>query len=332
MNLRLSYTFKKDVSALKNYIIYVPNEIGGVKNVTYSLSMGLKRLGHSVKTVDSIMSLLLAWIDDKSAIFISSLSYGFFNPFFKKSIYILHGFPMHDTQSKIASFILRSIPKYVKFFNGKLIAVSHLTKEIHERLYGIMVDDVIHNGVSSEYFKDVISRKNEKEKNILYVGRIVEGKGVRNIISGYKLSGASDLGYKLVIVGSGSLLGELSSEVGECKDIIFKGEISEGDKVELMNVSDIFISLNSFEPMGVVFAEAIVTGCKIVAPFCGGYREFIPNAYPFFGCDPRRIDTVALAIERAIQIQADNLFDAIDIEYFSYEHRVAPDYEHIYLQ
>ena len=314
---------------MKNYIDYVPNKIGGVNNVTYSLSLGLQKLGHSVKIVNSIKSMLHALIDNKSAIFISSLSFGIFNPLFKKSIYILHGFPMKDSQSKIASYVLKLMPQYVKFFKGKLIAVSHLTKEIHERIYGINVDDVIHNGVSSEYYEDVNNRKKVKEKNILYVGRIVEGKGVRNIINGFKSSRANDFGYKLVIVGSGSLLGELSSEADGQKNIIFKGEISENEKVELMKAADIFISLHSFEPMGVVFAEAIVTGCKIIAPFCGGYREFIPSLYPFFGCDPRKMETVALAIDTAIQSQTSNLFEDIDIQYFNYECRVAPDYERI---
>jgi glycosyltransferase involved in cell wall biosynthesis len=314
---------------VKNYIIYVPNEIGGVKNVTYSLSIGLQSHGHSVKIVNSIKGLLRAWIDIKSPIFISSLSFGIFNPLFKRSIYILHGFPMKDTQNIISAIILRGLPRYIKFFKGKLIAVSHLTREVHERIYGILTDAVIHNGVSSAYYNDKNISIKPKQKIILYVGRIVEGKGIRSIINGFISSKAKEFDYKLIFVGVGSLYGELSCEFLGSYDIIFKGEVSENEKVELMKASEIFISLNSFEPMGVVFAEAIVSNCKIVAPFCGGYREFIPTAYPFFGCDPRRTNTVALAIDRAIQSQAGNIFEDIDIQYFSYEYRVAPDYERI---
>lgn len=41
--------------------------------------------------------------------------------------------------------------------------------------------------------------------------------------------------------------------------------------------SEVFISLNPSEPFGIVFPEALISGCKIVCPLTGGQVEYLQD-------------------------------------------------------
>lgn len=306
-------------------VVYVPNELGGVRNVTLSLVQGLQSLGHDVCIATNYKEILAHRNRFSSSVLISSLGAGLFNPLFSKSIYILHGFPMVDSQSFFARLLLRAIPIFVRRFGGKLVAVSHLTKVVHERLFGIKVHEVIHNGISDAFFKAPEDGEIEKQKTILYVGRLVEGKGIIEIINAFRNSDAPRLGYSLKFIGAGPLSESIKDASRKISYIKYIGELTEEQKVHELRRAAVFISMNSFEPMGVVFGEAIVTDCKIVAPHCGGHREFIPNGYPFFGCDPFKELSIVSALNHAIKTPFEYVAN-FDKTYFSYTKRVVPDY------
>lgn len=311
------------MSARPTIVIYVPRKQGGVRHVTQSLATAVSRHGFEVIVAETARQFFRAALEDRSRYGIGSLAAGFACPLFRRSVYILHGFATHDTHSLARRVVLRVMSRMLGAFGTKLCAVSDLTRMVHERLFGIRVDERIHNGVGEQLLAR--SSSTPKEKLILYVGRLIAGKGVERIVDGFRLSGLAACNYRLALAGDGPLKEVLRDLIGGDPAIDLLGEISEERKITLLNEADIFISLNNFEPMGVVFAEAVVTECKIVAPHCGGHREFIPQHYPMFACDPASAQDVAQALGRAAR--SDERFRSEQVrDYFSYEKRVAPAY------
>jgi glycosyltransferase involved in cell wall biosynthesis len=88
--------------------------------------------------------------------------------------------------------------------------------------------------------------------------------------------------------------------------------------------SSIFVSLSDLEPMGVVFVEAMLAGCAIVAPHFGGHREFIPPGYPLHPCDPGDVASIAAAMNAAARQAARGA--PVDSRQFDYRASIAPAY------
>lgn len=306
-------------------VIYVPKKQGGVRNVTLSLAKGLRHNGYQVEEVNNVLNFVILRFKYKHALAISSLACGFISFIYRDSIFIIHGFPTKDTHSFIKEKTLIIMPWIVSKFGVKLVAVSYLTQSIYKRIYGVKIDYVVHNGISNDFIEktknEIIFKKN---KTLLYVGRLIPGKGVENILSAFLSSKLPFMGYDLKILGDGPLMKKLKHTARGINGIYFLGEVSEKDKVEVFFRSEIFISLNDFEPMGVVFAEAIASKCKIVAPHCGGHREFIPVEYPLFLCDSSsKMDIVDALEKAALSKKNDQL---IDVSIFSYDMFIAKKY------
>jgi glycosyltransferase involved in cell wall biosynthesis len=283
----------------KSVVVHVPLELGGVRNVTENLANEMIARGWHVRKVSSLTKFIYFGLFEKNDFSITSLSFGLFAFLYKKSIYILHGFPMVDIQPLWKRIFLRLIPKVAKKMGVQLVAVSHLTKSMYQRIYGVKVDAVIHNGVSDIFFNS--TPKYKKNKVILYLGRLVKGKGVDDAIRAFDESRLFTLGYEFHVVGSGPLAAEFHSLSLISPWLVFHGSVNEDVKLQLMRNAEIFVSLNDFEPMGVVFAEALLCDCKIIAPFVGGFREFIPLDYSAFYCDPSDLNSIISSYEKAIK-------------------------------
>jgi glycosyltransferase involved in cell wall biosynthesis len=126
------------------------------------------------------------------------------------------------------------------------------------------------------------------------------------------------------IIGGGPLEPRLQ-ELARCYgQVDLVGFVDEEKKADIMARSEIFISLSDFEPMGVVFVEALLSGCKIVAPHCGGHREFIPVGYPFVACESGDVASIAAAMNEAATKPA--LEQDVDSRIFDYAGSIAPAY------
>ena len=263
-------------------VVYSPSRLGGVRQVTESLARGIQQCGRRVMLVRSLQGVLRARFSHGASVAILSLETGPCSSLFRRSVYILHGFPVVDSYSRSRRLAVRLAARAARLGGAKIVAVSHLTRAVHERLYGIKVDAVVFNGCSDS-FNDRARRKDSntpRKRYVAYVGRLIDGKGLRNIVHAFHGSQLPSLGYVLKVAGAGPLDEWVKGKAREWPDIEHLGEITEGGKEDLLFGAEAFVSLNDFEPMGVVFVEALVAGCKLVAPFCGGHREFIPPGFP----------------------------------------------------
>ncbi len=152
---------------------------------------------------------------------------------------------------------------------NRIITVSNLMKneivrkyKVHERKI-----TVIRNYLSNPRL-DIYKRKNQKEKIILFVGRLSLQKGVETLISALPEVLNAIPNAKLIIVGEGNLKKSLQkfSEInGVEKSVRFTGFVNEKNLSELYENASIFVSPSVFEPFGITILDAAECGVPIIA-------------------------------------------------------------------
>ena len=159
----------------------------------------------------------------------------------------------------LSKFIERII---LKFPVASIHTVSQASKE---DLLKFGVADkkitVIPNGVelSTYRFENCIPHatvRNEKTPIAVFIGRLVFYKNITTIIRAFKKVVVSIPNARLIIVGEGPDKGSLMNEASSIKNnVIFKGWVSEYDKVKLINTSSFVLFPSLIEGFGMVVIE-----------------------------------------------------------------------------
>ena len=176
----------------------------------------------------------------------------------------------------------------------------------------------IYNGIKIENFKKEISveeklelRKKygiaEDENVVLFCGRTVQRKGIKELISGFKK--IKNLNKtKLLIVGNSNFGEEvitdydreLRSEAESIKDrIIFTGFIHNENLYKIYNIADlaIFPTIDE-EPFGLVVVEAMAAGCPVILTKSGAFPEIAADTnIPLLNKDNRLIDEITQSLD-----------------------------------
>ena len=117
--------------------------------------------------------------------------------------------------------------------------------------------------------------RQEKEKEILYFGRLAPTKNVEILIEALALSKIKD--SQLIIAGKdyGSLkyLQELTRKLGLTNRISFLNEISEKKKLELLSTSTVFVHPSTSDIYALTLLEAAAAGVPCIAFDIEGIRE-----------------------------------------------------------
>lgn len=146
---------------------------------------------------------------------------------------------------------------------------------------------VIPFGVSSVFLtheiNSPVSRSKNRTKQILYVGRLIERKGVEYLIAAISKIPKS-LDVRLTIVGEGPLretLVNVVKSLGLTKKIHLAGKINDRELDRLYRLSDVFVlpSVHDVwgetEGLGVVLLEAMAHRKPVVATRVGGIVDIV---------------------------------------------------------
>ncbi len=167
---------------------------------------------------------------------------------------------------------------------------QYMSSEVRE-YFETPVDkiNVIPNGVSTQHFDlldelDLTKFRNNyaapDEKIILFVGRVVEEKGVRIIIDSAPTVLAGYPKSKFVIAGTGPQLQhfrDLAAERGLAERFYFTGFVSDDDRDKLYKVADVALCPSLYEPFGIVALEAMAAKVPVVVADTGGLTEVVTN-------------------------------------------------------
>lgn len=117
-----------------------------------------------------------------------------------------------------------------------------------------------------------------KEDDVLLVtvGRLVARKALDQLLE--IMANLRGQKAKLLVVGTGPEEGALAakaSELGVERHVLFMGALSDQEKFDLLNLSDLYVSSSQHEGFGLVFLEGMAAGLPVVCYDHGGQTDFL---------------------------------------------------------
>ncbi|MFO7881871.1 MAG: glycosyltransferase [Kosmotogaceae bacterium] len=178
--------------------------------------------------------------------------------------------------------------------SNMLIAPSVKVKKLLLNYYDKTPVTVVPNGIDLSSFYDMPEddeekrkgfRKRfgikEKEKVMIFVGRMGKEKSVDNLIYNIKHLSEFILDVKLLLVGDGPEKKNfelLASELGVSENVIFTGYLDWPDEISLAyRSSDIFISASHTEIHPITFIEAMASKLPVVAYDDSSIKNMVIN-------------------------------------------------------
>jgi glycogen(starch) synthase len=110
----------------------------------------------------------------------------------------------------------------------------------------------------------------------LFVGGLIERKGVDVLVEAFALCRAEDPSLTLTLVGSGERAAALrarTAELGIADAVTFTGAVTPERAVALMREHDLLVHPSRMETFGVTVVEAIAAGMPVLVTRCGGPEE-----------------------------------------------------------
>ena len=168
---------------------------------------------------------------------------------------------------------------------SRLLANSEGLKQralAFEKRYAI---DIIENGVDNQFFAPSEKKKKKNHIVILFVSRLIEGKGLQYMIPklpGIQESVMHNTGreIQLVIVGDGpyrAALEQLTDETKVRNLVRFEGRKNKNQVLRYYQAADLFLLPSLSEGMPNVVLEAMASGLPIVITPCEGSKELVTD-------------------------------------------------------
>ncbi|MDO5544248.1 MAG: glycosyltransferase family 4 protein [Eubacteriales bacterium] len=182
------------------------------------------------------------------------------------------------TGKKVGLTVKKQVFRYTFRKADKAVAISNAVKDSLMDYLGVPEQHiaVIYNGAVLERFHPVSCRR-DGPLRLIYVGRLIEEKGVQTILK--TLSGLSDVDYHFTVVGDGDYrepLQALAKELGIGSKVDFLG--TRSDVPELLADADVFVHLpECAEGFGIAVVEAMASGLLCVCGDRGALPEIVED-------------------------------------------------------
>lgn len=256
----------------KPFDVVISQSSAGLGIIKRKRELGIKIVGISHGTIGGEMKTLLNSAKNIGDVVKStkSLAFGIVNYFGRQRQYI-HGCT-------------------------KIVAVSSAVKEsiINETFAPAEKITVIHNGIDGSKIppKNWNDIKIGEPFKVLYIGRIEESKGLREL-----LAACRDLdGIFVNMVGDGPFLEELKNLSRQWKmsqKVLFYGKLPYEKTMEMYACNDVFIlPTKRVEGLPMTLVEACFAGLPIIATDMGGNKDAVENKSNGFLLNKPDIDTL----------------------------------------
>lgn len=180
--------------------------------------------------------------------------------------------------------VISPLTKYIIRSSASIVVPGILAKKFHMKLGAtsekiFLAPNIVDNDLfikkSLAFKQNIASIKQElnlpNKKIILYVGRLVEPKGLLYLLESYKKLKMKCNDICLVFVGDGSLKEMLENLCTEenINDVIFTGWLSD-ERIKYYSVADIFVLPTLRDVWGLVINEAMCCGLPVVSTKAAG--------------------------------------------------------------
>jgi len=166
--------------------------------------------------------------------------------------------------------VFRHLSRRVWREASAVTAVSEHLKALARRTESEVAIDVIGNGVDTSYFTPGAARR---EFTILFVGRLVERKGLIYLLRAFRALCERDHGCRLVIAGDGPdrrRLQEFCSQARIGDRVSFLGVVPTSDLRAVYRDASVFVMPAIQEGMSNAVLEAMASGLPVVMTATGG--------------------------------------------------------------
>jgi glycogen(starch) synthase len=143
----------------------------------------------------------------------------------------------------------------------------------------------------------------DDERIVLYVGRIVEEKGVNVLIGAVPLIARSGVPVKLLVVGDGyasDRMKRIAWELGIYDRVFFTGYVDDAELERIYSIADAQAVPSLYEPFGIVALEGMARGVPIVASDTGGLAEIVDNERTGLKVPPDNSVELSAALRRLL--------------------------------
>lgn len=222
---------------------------------------------------------------------------------------------IESSQTKLGKLI-SPLTKYIVKNADSIVVPSTLSRDFHMKL-GATSNKIFiaHNIVDNEMFakKSETFRTNKEnlkieigmqnKKIILFVGQLIERKGIEYLIKAYKDLKKEYDDICLIIIGDGPLKENLKlmSTKYNISDIFFKGWVSENEKIFYYSISDLFVLPTLGDLCPLVINEAMACSLPIISTTAAGNsQDMILSGENGYTVCPKDIDQLYKGIKEII--------------------------------
>jgi glycosyltransferase involved in cell wall biosynthesis len=177
-------------------------------------------------------------------------------------------------------FVRKNLARHVKKADAIVANSTHTANEV-KRLVGDVEIEI--KAYGSPVATSDLRKVTPLKPTILYVGRLIERKGVDYLIAAFQ-SLRKEMDAELTIVGTGVLLDKLiaqAKDAGLSSSIKFLTDIGNEELAKIYLSSSVFMlpaivdSKGDTEGLGVVLIEAMTFGLPVVASNVGGIPDVV---------------------------------------------------------
>lgn len=151
---------------------------------------------------------------------------------------------------------------------------------------------------------------NEKQisssKNILYIGRFTEVKGLNYLLNAWNTI-SNKKGWTLTLIGDGELKSFYQSQVKD-SSIVIKDYMPQEKLLREFEKSSCFILPSVYEPWALVIHEAAAAGLPIICTdVCGAAPHFVIDGYNGYKVNPYSKEELYIAINKILNADSRDL-------------------------
>jgi len=167
----------------------------------------------------------------------------------------------------------------------RVIAVSHLTKNIVTHRYGVAPAkvEVFYNAIETERNGCDPEKYNihKDEKIVLFLGRMTMQKGPEYFLAAAKKVLEVMDNVKFVMAGSGDIIRrtiEMAAAMGIGHKVLFTGFLRGRDVEKIFEMADVYVMPSVSEPFGIAPLEAISHDVPVIISKQSGVSEVLSHA------------------------------------------------------
>lgn len=143
----------------------------------------------------------------------------------------------------------------------------------------------------------------DDEKIVLFVGRIVEEKGLNILIGAIPLLIRSGIRAKLVVVGDGyasDRMKKIAWDIGVYDKVVFTGYVDDAELDRIFGIADVQAVPSLYEPFGIVALEGMIRGVPVVVSDTGGLSEIVEHERTGLKVPPDNSFELSSALKRLL--------------------------------